>query len=73
MTGVLGRFRVNVHENDQNLNLMPGDSLTIIKNGEFEISKEDLNKLISTNFLINGFKNNASFENSLKKIATQQK
>ena len=29
--------------------------------------------MISTNFLINGFKNNASFENSLKKIATQQK
>ena len=52
---------------------MPGDLLTINKGGSFEISKADLKELISTNFLINGFKNNASFENSLKKIATQQK
>ena len=73
MTGILGRFRVDIFESPQSVDLMPGDSLKIDKDGSYEISKADLKDVISTNFLINGFKNNASFENSLKKIATQQK
>ena len=50
MTGILGRFRVNIYENPKSVDLMPGDLLTINKGGSFEITKADLKELISTNF-----------------------
>ena len=73
MTGILGRFRVDIYGNPKSMDLMPGDLLSVKEDGSYEISRADLKEVLSTSFLINGFKNNTSFENSLKKIATQQK
>ena len=72
ITGILGRFRILDEVQSESLELMPGDLLSYKINGDVENGRVNLKEVISSSFLISGFKNNTSFQKSLDKVAEQQ-
>ncbi len=73
ITGILGRIRMTYGGQNDSAELMPGDLFSFDANGEMGTSRADLMEVISSSFLIFGFKNNISFQKSLEKVAAQQK
>ena len=75
IVGVLGRFRLKSNLGEpKTKELMPGD-LVFLMPGERGFGNSlsvNLKKLISTSYLISGFSNTSSFENSLRQISEQQ-
>lgn len=75
IVGVLGRFKMKCDSKDSSsAELMPG-GLIALKSGNSGFSKStniNLSKLIETSYLLSGFPNSSTFQNSLASIARQQ-
>ena len=72
--GVLGRIMLGVGEELKEIDLLAGE-LVIIKAGSQELGEKisvNLSKVLETSFLLSGFKNSPSFQNSLSSIAKAQ-
>ena len=72
VTGILGRFRINNSPQESPFELMPGDLISFGINGGHESSRASLKEMITSSFLITGFKNSKPFQNTLEKVAAQQ-
>ena len=75
VVGVLGRFRLSDHENDQSIELMPGELSFLMPGGRGFGDRVNINleKLIETSYLLSGFPNPKSFVDAMQKIASVQK
>ena len=72
--GLLGRAIIKTGSSSEKLALLPGE-LTFVKPGSSEISdiiNINLERVVSTSFLVSGFKNSASFLSSINSVVRAQ-
>ena len=72
--GVLGRFRLSVDGSEEERELMPGEVVFVLpgERGFGEKINVNLSKVIESSYLLSGFPNPASFQQSLESIASAQ-